>query len=172
MTPKDMSVPAFEMNALRPLINQPPSCRSALGADATGVRSGVRLRQSEGAERTTFGQWTQPALALLVVAEQEQRHRSDRHVRLEGGGDRLVGVAELLERGHEAHSRHPDSAPLLRDEHAEQSELTHLPQQIGRALGSLPRGRGPPGDLLRRELTTEVDEIAFGLVQREVHVRP
>ncbi len=29
VTPNDMSVPALEMNALRPLINQPPSWRSA-----------------------------------------------------------------------------------------------------------------------------------------------
>ena len=29
VTPNDMSVPALEMNALRPLISQPPSCRSA-----------------------------------------------------------------------------------------------------------------------------------------------
>ncbi len=29
VTPKDMSVPALEMNVLRPLISQPPSCRSA-----------------------------------------------------------------------------------------------------------------------------------------------
>ena len=29
VTPNDMSVPALEMNVLRPLISQPPSCRSA-----------------------------------------------------------------------------------------------------------------------------------------------
>ena len=29
VTPNDMSVPALEMNALRPLINQPPSWRTA-----------------------------------------------------------------------------------------------------------------------------------------------
>ena len=32
VTPNDMSVPALEMNVLRPLISQPPSRRSARGA--------------------------------------------------------------------------------------------------------------------------------------------
>ena len=123
-----MSVPALEMNALRPLINQPPSCLIGPGRDAAGVGAGVGLRQAEGTEHTAFSEWSQPALALLVVAEQEQRHRTDRDVRLERGGDGLVGVAELFEGGDEADGRHPDPAPLLRHEHAQQAELAHLAQ--------------------------------------------
>ena len=70
VTPNDMSVPALEMNVLRPLISQPPSRRSARGADAAGVGAGVGLGEPERAERASLGERSQPALALRVVAEQ------------------------------------------------------------------------------------------------------
>ena len=139
------------------------------GRDAAGVGAGVGLGQPERTEHPTLGERSQPTLALVVVAEQEQRHRPDRHVRLERGGDRLVGVAELLERGDEADGRHPDPAPLLGHEHPEQPELAHLPQQVGRALRPLPRRRRPDGDLLGRELLAELGQVALGFGEREVH---
>ena len=114
------------------------------GADAPGVGAGVGLGEAEGAERPALGQRPQPALALLVVAEQEQRQRADRDVRLPRGGHRLVGEADLLHGGDEADRGHADAAPLLGDEHAEQAELAHLAEQVGRAARLLPR-RGARG---------------------------
>ena len=136
-----MSVPALEMNVLRPLISQPPSRRSARVRDAARVGTGVGLGEAERAERASLGERPEPALALVVVAEEVQRQRADRHVRLPRGRHRLVGEAELLHRGDEADGRHADAAPLLGDQHAEQAERAHLAEQVGGAPRLLPRER-------------------------------
>ena len=98
------------------------------GADPPGVGAGVGLGEPERAEGAALGQRTQPPVALGVVAEQQQRQRSDRHVGLPGGGHRLVGQTDLLHGGDEADRRHPDPAPLLGDEHAEEAQPPHLPE--------------------------------------------
>ena len=54
-------------------------------------------------------------------------------------------------------------------EHAEQAELAHLAEQVGRAARLLPRQRGPRGDLLLGEVAAEPDQVAFGFGEREVH---
>ena len=137
------------------------------GGDAAHVGAGVGLGQPERAEHATLGERAEPAFTLLVVAEQVQRHRADRDVGLERGGDRLVGLTELFERGDEPDGRHPDAAPLLGHEHAEQPELAHLAQQVGRAFGPFPRRRRTDGDLLRGELPAQVDQVPlrFGVAR-------
>ena len=139
------------------------------GADAAGVGAGVRLGEPEGAEHPSLGQRAQPALALGVVAEQVQRQRADGHVGLPRRGHRLVGQADLLHGGDEADGRHADPAPLLGNEHAEQAELAHLAEQIGRAPGLLPGQRRPRGDLLLGEVAAEADQVLFRFAEREVH---
>ena len=151
-----MSVPAFEMNVLRPLMSQPPSLRHRPGLDAPGVGAGVGLGEPEGTERPALGQRPQPALALLVVAEQVERQRADRDVRLPRRGDRLVGQADLLHGGDEADGGHADAAPLLGDQHAEQAELAHLAEQVGGAARLLPGDRRPDGDLLLGEVAAQL----------------
>ena len=108
-------------------------------ADAARVRTRIGLGQTERAERAPLGQRSQPALALRVGAEEVQRQRTDRHVRLPRGRDRLVGQADLLHRGDEADGGHADAAPLLGDQHAEQAQRAHLAEQVGRAPRLLPR---------------------------------
>ncbi len=88
---------------------------------------------------------------------------------LERGGDRLVGLAQLLERGDEPDGRHPDAAPLLGHEHAEQAELAHLAQEIGRTFLPLPGRRRADRDLLRGELPTQIDQVPLGFGVREIH---
>ena len=171
VTPNDMSVPALEMNVLRPLISQPPSRAHGPRADAARVRTRVGLGQTERAERASLGQRPQPALALRVVAEEVERQRTDGHVRLPRGGHRLVGQADLLHRGDEADRRHADAAPLLGDQHAEQAQRAHLAEQVGRAPRLLPRRRRARRDLLLRELAAQADQVAFRLGEREVHGR-
>ena len=114
------------------------------GADPACVGAGVGLGQTERAEHASFGQRSQPALSLFVVAEQVERQRTDRHVRLPRRGHRLVGQADLLHRGDETDGRHADPAPLLGDQHAEQAEPAHLTEQVGRAARLVPR-RGEHG---------------------------
>jgi hypothetical protein len=55
---------------------------------------------------------------------------------------RLVRQPDLLHRRHEADRRHTDPAPLLGDQDPEKTQLTHLPEEIGRTSGLLPRQRG------------------------------
>ena len=89
---------------------------------------------------------------------------------LPGRGHRLVGQADLLHGGDEADRRHPDAAPLLGDEHAEQAELAHLAQQVGGADAPSSHAWGARvRDLLLGEVAAEVDQVALGFGQREVH---
>ena len=113
------------------------------GADAAGVGTGVGLGQAEGAERPALRQRSEPALPLLVVAEQEERQRPDRHVGLPRRGHRLVGQAELLHGGDEADGGHADAAPLLGDQHAEQAQRAHLAEQVGGADAPPPTPAAP-----------------------------
>ena len=54
------------------------------------------------------------------------------------------------------------SAPLLGDQHPEQTQRAHLSQQIGGASLLVPCDRRARRDLLLREVTAPVDETAFG----------
>ena len=153
-----------------PAVDQPAAVVAlGAGADATGVGAGVGLGEPECAEDATLGQRSQPALALCVVAEQVQRQRADGHVRLPGRGHGLVGQADLLHGRDEADRGHADPTPFLGDQHAEQTELAHLTEQVGRTVAVLPGLRGPTGDLLLGEVATELDQVPFRLVEREVH---
>ena len=155
-----------------PPVDQPAAVLAlGAGADAAGVGAGVGLGEAEGAEGPALGQRSQPALPLLVVAEQQQRQRADGDVGLPGRRHRLVGQADLLHGGDEADGRHPDPAPLLGDEHAEQPELAHLAEQVGGAARLLP-GLGRAGrDLLLGEVAAEVRQVLFGFGEGEVHGR-
>ena len=143
VTPNDMSVPALEMNVLRPLISQPPSRRTARVRMPRASEPASGSVRPNAPSAAALGQRSQPALALRVVAEEVQRQRADGHVRLPRGGHRLVGEAELLHRGDEADGRHADAAPLLGDQHAEQAERAHLAEQVGRAHAPPPTRPAP-----------------------------
>ncbi|MEZ5143481.1 MAG: hypothetical protein R2726_13320 [Acidimicrobiales bacterium] len=168
MTPKDMSVPALEMKVLRPLTSQPPSLRSARVL-MPRVGAGVGLGEAERAEGPALGQRSQPPVALVVGAEEQERQRPDRHVGLPGGRHRLVGRADLLHGRHEADGGHADAAPLLGDQHPEQAQLAHLAQQVGRTARRLPRRRGAGRDLPAGEVPAELDQVLLGFGQREIH---
>ena len=140
-------------------------------ADPPRVGTGIGLGQTERAERAPFGQRSQPTLSLDVVAEQVQRQRTDRHVRLPRRRHRLVGQADLLHRRDEADRRHADPAPFLGNQHAEQAERAHLAEQVGRAARLVPRERRTRRDLVLREVAAEPDQIALRLGEREVHAR-
>ncbi len=84
---------------------------------------------------------------------------------LPGGGDGLIGPADLLHGGDEADGRHADAAPLLGDQHAEEAECAHFAQEVGRAPGLLPGQRRPWGDFALGEVVAEADEVALGFVE-------
>ena len=138
VTPKDMSVPAFEMNVLRPLISQPPSRALGPRADAAGVGAGVGLGEAEGAERPALGQRAQPALPLLRrcrtgAAAASRSSRGPARPRATDWSARPICSMAATKPDR----RHADAAPLLGDEHPEQAELRPSPA-AGR-WGSAPR---------------------------------
>ena len=157
------------MNAFWPLISQPPSTFSARGLDRGGVRAGAGLGEPERAERASLGEGPEPTLLLLVGAHEEQRQAPDGDVGLPGRRDRLVGVAELLHRGHEGDGRHAGTAPLLGHEQAEQAEVAHPAEHLGGAALLLPVPRRVRPDLLGREVARELLQRGFVLGEREVH---
>ena len=147
-------------------VDQPAAVASfGPGPDAAGVGPGVGLGEPERTQRPSLGQRAQPALALVVAPEEEEGQRADGDVGLPGGGDGLVGLADLLHGGDEADGRHADAAPLLGDEHAEQAECAHFAQEVGRAAGLLPGQWRPRGDFALGEVAAEADEVAFGFVE-------
>ena len=153
-----------------PPVDRPPTVSGVRpGLDAAGVGAGVRLGQAEGAEGSPLGERPQPPLALRGVPEQVQRQRADGDVCLQGRRHRLVGQPDLLHGRDEPDRRHPDPAPFLWDQHAEQAECSHLPQQVGRAACLLPRLWRPRGDLVPREIAAQPDQRTLGLAQGEVH---
>ena len=115
VTPNDMSVPALEMNVLRPLISQPPSRRSARVRmpRASEPASGSVSPNAPSARPSASGRSQRSRWAS--VPNRYSGKRADRHVGLPGGGHRLVRQSDLLHRGDEADRRHADPAPLLRD---------------------------------------------------------
>jgi len=126
------------MNVFRPLISQPPSrrCARVRIPRASDPASGS-VRPNAPRARPSANR-SQPTLPLGVVAEQVQRQRTDRHVRLPRRGHRLVRQADLLHRGDETDRGHADPTPALGDQHAEQAQPAHLSEQVGRASFLLP----------------------------------
>ena len=162
--------PALEMNVLRPLISQPPSRALGPGADAAGVGAGVGLGQPERAERASLGQRSQPALALRVVAEE-------------------VAAAATRSSRAPATRRPPTgrpgrSAPSRRRSRPSTCRCRPTPRgsacRAGPARPSRGAGRSgtapPPTPAGARaaisfcaKLAAELDQVALGLGEREVH---
>ena len=96
-----MSVPELVMNAFSPLMHPLAGglVEHGLGAGAAGVAAGVGLGQAEAAERPAGAQVGQPALALLLGAEVEDRVGAEADAGLERDRHRLVDPGELLD-GH------------------------------------------------------------------------
>jgi hypothetical protein len=155
VTPKLMSVPAFEMNAFCPLRSQPPSTFAArvLIAAASEPAPGSVRPNAPSARPSARGRAT---LLLRVGALREQRQAADRDVGLPGGGDRLVGVAERLHRRDESDRRDAGPAPLLGDEQPEEAEVPiGRRTSVGQRSSSQYRAGVRP-DLLGREVAREL----------------
>ena len=148
-----------------------PSARHPLrpGPQRADVRARPRLGQPEGADFPPFRERPQPPLALVVVAEEQQREAADGGMRLPGRRDRRVHCGEGLEQRHIAHRGGTDAAPLLRHQGAEQPELAQAAQQFGGTAFLVPRLCGDRGDLALRVGAAQVEQFAFELGECEVH---
>ena len=86
-----------------------------------------------------------PIRRRQAVAEQVERQGADGAVGLPGRGHRLVGQPDLLHGGHEADGGHADPAPLLGHQQAEETEGSHLAQEISGAPPLVPGCRRTAG---------------------------
>ena len=125
-----MSVPELVMNALVPLItHSSPSRRAVVSVPpasepAPGSVSPNAPSDSPGAQRR------QPRALLLLGAEPVDRHRAQRHGRLERDGYRGVDPGQLLDRDAEREIVAAHAAVLLAERQAEQPHLAHLAHDV------------------------------------------
>ena len=144
-------------------VDQPAAVASfGAGADPACIGTGIGLGEPEGTEHAPLGEWSQPALSLGVVAEQVQRQRADRRrapATLRPRTGRPARSAPSLRRSRSVDMPIPPHSSGIED--AQESELTHLAEQIGRAARLLPGQRRTTCDLPLREVAAEVDEVPF-----------
>ncbi len=93
-----MSVPALVMKIFEPLITQLPLTQLGARPRRTCVRARARLREPERGEPAAGREVGEPALSLLVGAEEQDRHRPERGVRCHGDRNGRVDPGQLLDR--------------------------------------------------------------------------
>ena len=168
VTPHVSSVPAFVMNIFEPFTTHEPSRQLGGRPGRAGVRAGVGLGQPEGGEPAAGGEVGEPAVLLLVRAEEEDRHRPERRVRRDRDRDGRVDPRQLLDR-----DRVRDGVPAgplvpLGDRDPEQPELCHLAHQLDREAALAVELLRDRRDALAREGADGVaDELVLG---REVEI--
>ena len=136
-----MSVPQLVMNALDPLIthSSPTSSARVRVAPASEPPSGsVRPNAPSARPATQVGQ---PLVVLVVVTEPEDRVRAEPDAGRQGDPHRLIDSTHLLDRHAQRREVAAAAAPSFGEDDAEQSEIAHRPDHLGReTTGSIPLG--------------------------------
>ena len=107
--------------------------------DLVGVRARLGLGQREGGELAAGGQVGQPALLLLVAAEQADALVADRLVHAEHDRQRGVDLADRLEHARVAGLREALAAVLLVDVEAHDADLAERRAASRRGSSAPPR---------------------------------
>src|SRR6185295_10530439 len=97
-----------------------------LGRESGGVGSSVRLRQSKGAQYLTARHLLQKSILLLLRAVTKDHLRWKRVMDAHEDGDRRVSGGDFLERDEISARIGAKSVVLLRQHHAEESQLAEL----------------------------------------------
>jgi hypothetical protein len=138
-------------------------------AGRAGVGARVGLGQPERREPTTRREVGQPALPLLVGAEEGDRHRPERRVRGDGDRDGGVDPRQLLDGDRVRDRVAAGAAVALLDRYPHQPELGHLAYQLDGearlAIELLRQGR----DALARERADGVADQLLLWSEVEVH---
>ena len=123
-----ISVPAFVMNILEPSITHSPSSARAVVRVAPASEPASGSVRPKAASALARGQPRQPLGALLLVAEEHDRHRAERGVRRDGDREGGVDARQLLDAERVGERVAARAAVGLGDGHAEQAELCRLTQ--------------------------------------------
>ena len=139
VTTEVMSVPELVMNAFAPSTTHSSAVEGGLGAGGAGVGAGVGLGQAEAGERAPGDEVGEEALLLGVGAVREDRVDAEADAGRERDADRLVDPAELLDGDAQAGERAAlgvleGAAVLLGDDEAEQPEVAHPRDEVGREV--------------------------------------
>ena len=92
-----ISVPAFVMNILEPSITHSPSSARAVVRVAPASEPASGSVRPKAASALARGELRQPLGALLLVAEEHDRHRAERGVRRDGDREGGVDARQLLD---------------------------------------------------------------------------
>ena len=167
VTTEVRSLPELVMNALAPLTTHWSPSRVGAGAGGAGVGAATGLGQPERREGAAGDEVGQEALLLLVAAEAEDRVDAEADARAQGDADGLVDATELLDRDDEGHEVGVGAAVLLRHDQAEESEVTHLGDEVGREVAVAVPLRDVRRDLRLGELAHDRAEVLVLLAQLE-----
>ena len=169
VTPQVMSVPAFVMKIFEPFTTQEPSRSSAVVRVAPASEPASGLGQPERGEPPARGEVREPALLLLVGAEEEDRHRPERGVRGDGDRDGGVDPRQLLDRDRIARPCRRRRRRTPRGWEPHQPELAELGDELVREAALAVELLGDGRDALPRERADGVaDELLLG-GEVEVH---
>ena len=141
----------------------------SLGAQRSGVRSGIGLGECEGPDHAPGGEIGDESALLLVGPEGEDRERRGARVHGDGDADSRIRAGELLEHEDVREKVGAGTSELLGHADAHQPELAQLGEHLPReGVPAIPAGR-VWRDLGVRELTGESLDGALLGGEREVH---
>ena len=169
VTPNDMSVPALEMNVLRPLISQPPSRRSA------------RVRMPRASEPASGSVKPNAPRTRPSASGRSQRSRCASLPNRYSGNEPIVTCAchaaatDWSARPICSIAATKPTVDMPMPPHCSGISMPSRPnapisrsRSVGHRASSHASG-STRRDLLLRELAAQVDQIAFRLGEREVH---
>ena len=146
-------------------------CRSA-HPEIGRIRPGLGLAQAKAAQLLPLGERDQKAPFLVLRAELEDwiayQGVIDRHDDPGGG----AGATDLLDRNGVAGRIRSGPPVCLWDGHSHQSQLSHLPDGLGREAGLLVDFGGPRRHLLFGKAPDHFLEHLLLLGQPEIHALP
>jgi hypothetical protein len=157
------------MKSFEPLITHDPSRSSAVVRVAPASEPACRLREAESGEAAPRGEVREPALLLLVGAEEQDRHRAERGVGRDGDRDGGVDACELLDRDGVGDRVSARAAVPLGHRKPHQPELAQVRHELVGKASAQVELRGERLDALPCERSDRVaDQLLLGS-EVEVH---
>ncbi len=146
-----------------------PAAVFAAGACGRGANVGAAawLGAGERAEMLAAGEGHEPALLLLLRAEEQDRFAGNRDVGADGDSDRGVDPRQLLDDDRHRHGAGPEATVLFGKGDAHRPQFAELADHVGWEVVGLVPLASVGGDLALGELADGVPEGALIVGQLE-----